>query len=547
MAATVGDLVVRLGAVTAPYNSKMQQARGSNTKFGTSVTSIGAKLRRMGATASRIASGAISRLSSGLGNITRKALGFAAALVGVTGGLGAAGLGLVLKNRIEEMDALTKAARALGSSTEEFGRIGFAAEQLGGIDTTQFIKGIRTMVMGVGEIARLGTGEALNAFGAAGLDLDPAELARLSPGDMILELADAFGKLDSASAKVDIAGALFGGRNAQGFINLLGGGRAEIVRLGDEIERLGGLFSEEVGQGAERANDAMNRLRTSLGGLATQAATELAPFIEVFSDRLTNGLVDAKGATGGLTSEFGLFGEAVLSATKLVQDFLVTLLRTQAGSLDAIIAVREVFGSPFGVEDAAGPFGPEFRAETASLKLISGIAKNRAFFLERQDFRGDLEDKVRTAGEKGQLGDRFGLEGAELDFVTAAQEFARKPSGLNGPGGTKLSASEQAFVSEARELAAKLSEESRQARIAAGPAKQLGGIRVPVFEAPAQATGPRFAGAVEKSSTGAFSALVATLRNDPKKIEEKIEKNTRETAKAVQKRRPVAVGVNWEP
>lgn len=541
MAATVGDLVVRLGAVTTPYTSKMTQARGTNTKFGTSVTSINSKLRTMGATASRVAIGAVSRLANGFGNITRKALGFTAALVGVTASLSAAGLGLVLKKRLEDMDALTKAARALGSSTEEFGRIGFAAEQLGGIDTTQFIKGIRTMVMGIGEIARLGTGEALNAFGVGGLDLDPAELARLSPGDMILELADAFGKLDSASAKVDIAGALFGGRNAQGFINLLGGGREEIVRLGDEIERLGGLFSEDVGQGAERANDAMNRLRTSLGGLATQAATDLAPFIEVFADTLTNSLVDAKSGTSELTSEFGLFGEAVLSVTELMQGLAVWSLRAAKVSLDAILLVRKF--TPAGI--AAALASEEFRETTRNLEFQSEALGTRAFLLEKKDFRGDLENKVRTSQEKGRLGDRFGLKGAELDFVTAAQDFINKPEELKGPGGAKLSVSEQAFIAEAGELSAKLSEESRKARVAAGPTKGLGGIRVPVFEAPAQAQGPRFAGGVEKSSTGAFSALVATLRNDPKTIERKIEKNTKETVVAIRKRRE-SVRVNWE-
>ncbi|KKN79790.1 hypothetical protein LCGC14_0336450 [marine sediment metagenome] len=84
----------------------------------------------------------------------------------------------------------------------------------------------------------------------------------------------------------------------------------------------------------------------------------------------------------------------------------------------------------------------------------------------------------------------------------------------------------------------------------AGPPKDLGGIRVPVFEAPAQAQGPQFAGAVEKSSTGAFSAVIATLRADKDRHQAQIANNTARGADAgeeANRNQEDKVRVAWEP
>lgn len=561
MAATVGDLVVKLGAVTSKYESKMKSARGTNTKFGASVTGINTKLRNMGATAARVASGALTKLTSGLGNITRKALGFATALLGVSSALGAAGLGLTLKKRLEDMDALGKTSRKLGTTTEELSKLAFAAEQTAGVDFRTFSIGLQRMTRRIAEVASTDRGQAKPILEILGLDAPT--LGRKSPVQAFLDIADAMQKIPSQGERIRLTFGLFDTEGVN-LVNTLSEGRAELEGFGRELEQVGGVLTDDMTAGAEAANDAMNRFRVSLGGLATQAATELSPFVEIFADDLTSALTNAKSSTSELIGEFGLLGGAIISATQVLQPLLVMALRldafalkAQARTLRLQATVEELTAEPPPLGQR--PLPSPKRAQANELGAQAAAFTATANALENRDLAEELAARVRAARApvapprpsrdlRGFDPARFGVHRVPpgTDIFRRGRGLARPEAGM-GPRRTSeqqarltrdanalrqsLLTPQQKTLQEAARIQAMfrrnaISDETRR--------KGLEALKVPVADRRA-ADVPRFAGAIEKGGAGTFSAVLATLKRDPKNVEKQIEKNTAKTNTQIDK------------
>ncbi len=125
---------------------------------------------------------------------------------------------------------------------------------------------------------------------AAGLaDVEQGELARGLQhlarkgvkdirGEM-LKLADQFQAMPDDGAKVAKALDLFG-RSGARLIPLLNGGREELAAMMEEAHEMGVVFSKESAVAAEKFNDNVRRLGSSLAGLRNKIGNVLIPFLD---------------------------------------------------------------------------------------------------------------------------------------------------------------------------------------------------------------------------------------------------------------------------
>jgi len=162
-------------------------------------------------------------------------------------------------------------------------------------------------------------------------------------------------------------------------VNVLSKGRAGLIAIGKDAEKLGIVLSRVDAAKVELANDAFARLRALFDGLVKQLAVNLAPFLKTIADRL----VDA--GTGGqtmgerVTNAFEWIFKAAGRVANIVRDIRVSFKLLQAAAAevmaDAMMAVAKL--------ERLGAKGQE------KLGLHGGAAQARLWAMQ-------LEEKART-------------------------------------------------------------------------------------------------------------------------------------------------------
>jgi hypothetical protein len=250
--ATIGNLNVKLGIDTAQFSTGVEKAKGS------------------------------------LAGLTSSLKAFAA------GAVGALSLGTVassLKNAANRMDDLGKAAQKMGIPVEELSKLEYAA-RLADVGLGELQGSVARLSKGLAEMQQSGKGsvaEALQALNIAAVDAQ----GKLRPtGDIMADLAAKFAVMQDGAGKTAIAMALFGKSGAD-LIPLLNGGREAIAGAGEELERFGGVVSEQAAVAAEEFNDNLTRLQVASESATQQIAQALLPaaidLTEAFLDFLNTG------------------------------------------------------------------------------------------------------------------------------------------------------------------------------------------------------------------------------------------------------------------
>lgn len=252
--------------------------------------------------------------------------------VAATVGFGAA----MVKSQMDALDATGKLADRLGMTTEGLQALRHAAEQSGpGADALDAALSKLTMNLG---LARQGTGEAVNAFKLLGLNAD--ELASKDPAAVFGDIAEAVNKVPSAADKMAIVTKIFG-ESGGGLLNMMADGKEGLAEMAAEAEKLGLTFSRVDAAKVEAANDAIARMKSSVGGLAAQAATELSPFVAMFADDLTNGVADANAQLDQTGAKLGPIGASMAMVADTV-DFVVDAFRfAQVGAMGFFEMIAE--------------------------------------------------------------------------------------------------------------------------------------------------------------------------------------------------------------
>ena len=202
--------------------------------------------------------------------------GFAAVGAGVTA-IGSSALGGIaaLSTRFADLGGnLDDVAQRTGISAKSLSELAYAAE-LGGTDLATLERSVARLQRGISD-ANGGNKAMAEAFDAIGLSA--AELAKLSPEEQFLAVGKAIAAVPDPTLRAARAMELFGRSGTQLLPMLL----SDIDAVRKEAQDLGLVISDEDAVRGAELGDALDRVKKSLGGIATQLGAAIAePFTKI--------------------------------------------------------------------------------------------------------------------------------------------------------------------------------------------------------------------------------------------------------------------------
>lgn len=313
---------------------------------------------------------AASGFKSVLGGVTSLVSSFGSTLAGVAG---AGSITELVRQQFDHIDALAKTSDKLGIATEKLAGLRHAAE-LSGAGTDSMDKSLQRMIRSVSTAASktdlvVGSIDDLqaNSGAFAELGLDAEELSRLTPDKQFAKIADAMQDVDKHSDKVRLAFDIFG-RDGVKLINTMHGGAAAIEGTIAEAEKLGIAVNRTDAAKIENANDAWYKFGQVLVGIAQTFAVELAPYIELFSNKMVEMGAEGEGAASQVAEGVGWIASTIAVAADVWEIFQIAFLKAQqvvtagfgllARKINGVIKGVQFLSSVIGVDLGKG--GSEF-------------------------------------------------------------------------------------------------------------------------------------------------------------------------------------------
>lgn len=292
------DLIYKMGADTADFRRGMKSAEGGVAGFA-------------------------KRSSDSLKKVGKAFAGVAAIGLGVMGNM--------VKESIDQADAMSKSAQAVGLTVEELSGLSYAAE-LSAVNFEALKAGLSRFNRTLGD-AEQGLGRGAKIFDQLGVEMKDTATGAIRPTtDLLSELADKFAGVPDGAQKAALAQELFG-RSGTKLIPLLNQGSAGIAELTAEAERLGLVIDTETAQAAERFNDNLTRMTKFARGVANTIMAQSLPALEAYSAQLI--------ATSQNSNDFG-------TSTNFVEDATKTTLT----SIESFRVVLFGLGKTFGIVGA---------------------------------------------------------------------------------------------------------------------------------------------------------------------------------------------------
>jgi vacuolar-type H+-ATPase subunit E/Vma4 len=278
--AKIASLVVDLSANSASFNSEMAKSKKTAGSWATDV---------------------------------KKYAKAASAALAASGLAAAAGLVVLTKASMTNIDALAKHADKIGITTKALAGMRHQAE-LNGVANNALDMGLQRMVRRISEAAH-GTGVASTALAELGLNAE--ELNKLSPDQQFSAIADAMEDVSNQSDKVRLGFKLFDSGGV-GLINVMRGGSAAMAEAQQEANALGITISRIDAAKIEAANDATLRSEQVWKGLGNTLAINVSPFITAMKTDFTESAIANDGfrdqvATGMkvVSKSIGFAGNAI--------------------------------------------------------------------------------------------------------------------------------------------------------------------------------------------------------------------------------------------
>jgi len=350
MAGLGRDLVVNLAGNNAKLKSTIAESKGGLKSFASAATSFlnpitaGFAVAAAGAASAGVAvymfAGKISELAgiadqaaqTGLSGAFLQRLGYAADQSGVsletlTGGIKkltvAIGKGDAkpfeklginfselkamnpeqqFKTIAEAIGKLPTAAARAAAAVSIFGKSGIEMTGLFSSEMTSLKGGIEKLAVTIGK------GD-INAFASIGVSL--SELKGMNPEQQFKTVAEAISKLPTEAERAAAALAIFGSSGSE-ITGLLAGGMTDLNLLLGEAASLGIGVSDEGLARAADADDAIQRMKATFGGLIDQMTVGVAPLFKNVTDYITSWIppiTEFIGKFNGLDNKLQFLGD----------------------------------------------------------------------------------------------------------------------------------------------------------------------------------------------------------------------------------------------
>ena len=369
MATNLRSLSVSVVARTSKFRKGMRSASKSVNRFGANVLKTAAKLTAFGS----------------------------AAAAAVAGG----GLGILVKNQLSMVDAITVTSDKLGIATDKLVGLRLAAELSG--QTIQNLElGLQRMGRRVSEAAK-GTGEAKKALKELGLNAK--ELTKLPLDIQFGKVGDALEGLVLQGDKLRLSMKLFDSEGV-GLITTLKGGSAALKLVQADAEKLGLTFSRIDGGKVQALNVSMARLRGLIRGATRTLSIELAPFLGVALDKI----IEIGNAGGGASKAIVRGFEKALKITAKIASVWDEIALLGKKFELSILKQGKIFNDIQSL--FPGSFGRKGQRDQ-----IQGIRRE-----------GDLKGEIRKAEFALARGDRIAAVEKFFDSIRKSAEAAAKKS-----------------------------------------------------------------------------------------------------------------------
>jgi len=271
--------------------------------------------------------------------------------VGAAATAAAVGLAALTAKSFITIDSLAKTADKLGVTTEELASLRHAANQTG-VATSTLDMALQRMTRRVAEAA-MGTGEAKNAIRELGLDAQ--ELSRAGPAEAFRQIAEAVARVQSPADKLRLAFKLFDSEGAA-LVNTLALGSAGLDAMAEDARALGLAISRDAAARVEMANDAFDRMKKAVIGVANEIAVQLAPTITALANAITPLLTSTSGGLSESRAKLGAIGTTI------------AYIKDSATSIQIIgLGIKRAF---VGIAQAATRL---FKVMTYALRLLDKI------------------------------------------------------------------------------------------------------------------------------------------------------------------------------
>lgn len=267
------------------------------------------------------------------------------------------GISLLINQIIELNRAVAQigeSAETLGVSVAEIQKLRFAVVATGGAAETadHFMEAFSRKVADAAQ----GSGDLYNFLRVN--NIEAAKFVKLPLNEQIAQYADLIKNASNQQERLNIASIASSRSLGPQMVQALQGGRAGLKEYGDELDRLGGVLSEETVAKAKAANIEFAKLQTLLGTFAKIAAVEA----------------------------FELLGNAIVGAANAVAEFIrnFEFLRNLKRKGEEFLGIPPGFdpmqtAPPQVTIDAGAGTTKTFNAQTESLnKLIESMQKRIA-------------------------------------------------------------------------------------------------------------------------------------------------------------------------
>lgn len=343
---------------------------------------------------------AIRSLQSSLDRVRGSVFSLTSAVGILAGG---AGFGALARGALDTVDALAKASRRIGTTTEDLAGLSLAA-RLGGIDQQILVKGLEGLAKRSSEAA-IGIGTGKRALDE--LNISAQEFNSLPMSDRVAILADRFSTMTNEADRVRLAMDLFG-RSGVEMINMLEGGSAGIRQARKDAEDLGLTIDKTRASAIESFNDSVTKLQDAIKGAFIQAMGDAAPQMEVLSNQIREAMIPA---IKGLLAGFQWFLDNMEAVNALFKAFLSYLVVTRVVAFtQAIIGLT---GSLVALQAAAATVITPLRLIALGSAGIAGIT---TYFSDSADEAEDLQKKIKVLDDQieSMNGTIFDLQNLEL-------------------------------------------------------------------------------------------------------------------------------------
>lgn len=343
--------------------------------------------------------------------MARNALG--ALGVAFSAGAIVSGFTRAAKSAMDYADEVTKASARTGISASSFSTLATAAKEAD-VEMQTLSKGLRSMQLLLSS-ANSGAKGAQSTFAALGIELKA--FRALKPEDQFLTLVQRISELRDINDRTRAGTEAFG-KAWQDLAPFVAEGAAGIKAATDEIERMGGVLSDEQIKTLKDADDAISRMNTQWSALARTLVAEVAPALTNVAQAVSGAIAAGGNRAGQLRSAISAAYEKnglLFSSMDVVREF------------NSQTALREGFAAwanPGAVTSAPAVAAPPgYTGITDAPKRSQSSASASSLALA-------LTDAQQAALEAQQAMVAAYYEGVELEADTAKNISAIVDDGL---------------------------------------------------------------------------------------------------------------------